>query len=60
MRQLFRREGRQLQRRLVDPEKDEVVPRRGFPALGLEEILELFLARPDRGEKGHVRREMEQ
>ena len=53
-------EGRQLQRALIDPEKNEVVAGRRLAALALQKILEAFLARPDGGNERHVRVEMQQ
>ena len=49
---------RQLERALVDPEKNEVVARRRFAAFLSQQILETLARPPDRGEEWHLRRKV--
>ena len=60
VRKLFRQKRRQLERALIDAEKDKIRTRRRLPAFALEKILEVLLLPPDRGEKGNVREKMDQ
>ncbi len=50
---------RQLQGALVDPKKNEIVARRRFAALLLEEILKPLLARPDGGDERQIGRKVQ-
>ena len=52
-------EGRQLERALIDPEKDKIVAGRRLAALTLEKIFKAFLARPDGRNEGQIWVEMQ-
>ena len=51
IRHLLLRKRRHLKRALVNPEKNEIVPRRRFTALPPEQVFEALFAAPRRGEK---------
>ena len=56
--QFFRQQWRQLQRALVDPEKNKIGPGSGLATLPLEKILVILLLPPNRGDEGKVGQKM--